>query len=57
MKTTLRSEMKNTLPGISILDIAKEKITKCEHIAIITIRSETDKRGIFFLNKQNISKL
>lgn len=48
MKTTLRSEMKNTLPGISVLDIAKEKITKCEHIAKITIQSETEKREFFF---------
>lgn len=56
MKTTLSSEMKNTLPGISILDIAKEKITKCELTATITIQSETEKRE-FFLNKQNISKL
>lgn len=29
IKTT-RSEMKNTLHGITILDIAKEKIIKCE---------------------------
>lgn len=29
MKTT-RSEMKNTLHEVNILDIANEKITKCE---------------------------
>lgn len=46
MKTT-RSEMKNTLNGINILDITKEKITKLEDTAIVTIQSETERKENF----------
>lgn len=46
MKTT-RSEMKNTLHEVSILNIAKEKVTKCEDLATITIQSKTEKRELF----------
>lgn len=54
MKIT-RSEMKNTPNGINILDIDKEKITKFEGIAIVTIQSETEKR--IFLREQSITEL
>ena len=40
--------MKNTLDGINVLDTAKEKITKCEDIEVVTIQSKTERKEKFF---------
>lgn len=41
--------MKNILDGIdSILDLTEEKINKFEHIAVVTIQSQTKKKWEFY---------